>query len=214
MAGQVRYWFKVRFIAGFFVTVPIVLSGYVLWIFYREVDGLLAPVYEQTLGRHVPGLGFLTAVLLILGIGVIATNVVGRRILQWSEIMLLRRIPVFRRVYAAVKALVDAFSPRRRGGFREFVIVEHPREGTYAYGFRTQDVRVDGLKPEESLVTVFIPTNHLYLGDIVLASKSAVVSTGLTIEEGIRIILSGGMAAPRRIPGPPRTGPLGGPGPR
>src|SRR5438093_2271753 len=66
MTARVQSWFKVRFITGFFVTVPIVVTAWVLWIFYREVDGLLSPVYEQVLGRRVPALGFLTAVAIIL----------------------------------------------------------------------------------------------------------------------------------------------------
>jgi uncharacterized membrane protein len=201
MPGRVQSWFRIRFIAGFFVTVPVVLTAWVLWVFYREVDGFFSPVYEQLLGRRVPVLGFLTAVVLIFLIGVVATNVVGRKVLHWAERVLLR-VPIVRRVYPAVKELVDAFSPARRGGFRQFVIVEHPREGTFTYGFLTGDVRVEGAEPKQ-LVSVYLPTNHLYLGDIILVPPKAVVPTGLTIEEGIRIILSGGTAAPRRVAGAP-----------
>jgi uncharacterized membrane protein len=200
VSGPVQSWFKVRFITGFFVTVPIVLTAWVLWIFYSEVDGVLAPIYEHVLGRRVPALGFLTAIALIFVIGLLATNVVGRRVLQWGE-GLIRRVPLVRRVYPTVKDFVDAFSPSRRSGFREFVVVEHPREGCYSYAFLTGDLHVEGTKPE-SLVTVFVPTNHLYLGDIVLVPKDGVVSTGLSIEEGIRIILSAGTAAPARLPFP------------
>ena len=199
MEGRVKSWFKVRFIAGFFVTVPVVVTAYVLWIFYREVDNLLSPLHEQVLGRHIPALGFLMAITIIFVIGLIATNVVGRRVLQWGEVVLLR-LPLVRRVYPTVRDLVEAFSPARRGGFREFVIVEHPREGVYSYGFRTRDLRVEGAKPE-GLITVFVPTNHLYLGDIILVARDAVVPTGLSIEDGIRIVLSAGTAAPRRIRG-------------
>jgi uncharacterized membrane protein len=198
MPRRIQSWFKVRFITGFFVTVPVVVTAYVLWIFYHEVDGFLSPVYEQILGRPVPALGFFTAIVIIFLMGVLATNVVGRRVLFWAE-RLLRRVPIFGRVYPAVKDLIEAFSPHRRSGFREFVIVEHPREGIYTYGFRTGEVRVEGTKPDV-LVTVYIPTNHLYLGDIILVPQQGVLSTGLSIEEGIRIILSAGTAAPRRIP--------------
>jgi len=204
VSSPVRSWFKVRFITGFFVTGPIVITVWVLWLFYSEVDGVLAPVYEHVLGRRVPALGFLTAVVIIFVIGLLATNVVGRRVLQWGE-GLIGRVPLVRRVYPTVKDFVDAFSPSRRTGFREFVIVEHPREGAYTYGFRTGDLHVEGTKPE-TLVTVFVPTNHLYLGDIILVPRDAVVSTGLSVEEGIRVILSAGTAAPRRLPAP------GGPG--
>ena len=197
----VRGWFKVRFITGFFVTVPVVVTAYVLWIFYSNIDDFLSPVFEQILGRRYPALGFLSAIVIIFMVGVVATNVVGRRILFWGE-WVLRRVPIFGRVYHAVKDLIDAFSPQRRSGFREFVIVEHPREGIYTYGFRTGEVRVEAAKPEP-LVTVYVPTNHLYLGDIILVPRSGVLPTGLSIEEGIRIILSAGTAAPRRIPSRP-----------
>jgi uncharacterized membrane protein len=102
-------------------------------------------------------------------------------------------------VYPTVKDFVDAFSPNRRTGFREFVVVEHPREGAYAYGFLTGDLRIDGAKPD-ALVSVYVPTNHLYLGDVILVPRDAVVPTGLSIEDGIRIILSAGSAAPARLP--------------
>ena len=198
--ARVRSWFKVRFITGFFVTVPVVVTAWVLWLFYSEIDGFMSPIYEQTLGRRVPALGFFTAVAIIFMIGVVATNVVGRRVVQAWEALLLR-VPLVRRVYPAVKDFVQAFSPAHQSSFREFVIIEHPREGSYTYGFLTGDIQVDGTKPE-SLVTVYVPTNHLYLGDIVLVPRDALVPTGLSIEEGIRIILSAGTAAPRRLPGP------------
>jgi uncharacterized membrane protein len=196
--GRIQSWFKVRFFTGVFVTLPVVLTAWVFWLFYASVDDFMAPLYEHLLGRHIPGLGFLTAVLIILVIGVIATNVVGRRVLLWGE-RLIRYIPLVRRVYPTVKDFVDAFSPNRRSGFREFVIVEHPREGAYAYGFLTGDMRVVGAKPD-ALVSIYVPTNHLYLGDIVLVPRDAIVPTGLSVEDGIRVILSAGTAAPSRLP--------------
>ena len=88
-------------------------------------------------------------------------------------------MPVVRRVYPAVRDLIEAFSPARRSGFREFVIIEHPRDGSYTYGFLTREVRVDGIKPDP-MATVYVPTNHLYLGDIVLVPRAAVIPTGLS----------------------------------
>jgi uncharacterized membrane protein len=196
--GRIQSWFKVRFFTGVFVTLPVVLTAWVFWLFYASVDDFMAPLYEHLLGRNIPGLGFLTAVLIIFVIGVVATNVVGRRVLLWGE-RLIRYIPLVRRVYPTVKDFVDAFSPNRRSGFREFVIVEHPREGAYTYGFLTGDIRVVGAKPD-ALVSIYVPTNHLYLGDIVLVPRDAVVPTGLSVEDGIRVILSAGTAAPSLLP--------------
>ena len=151
MPGQIQSWFKVRFFTGVFVTLPVVLTAWVFWLFYSSVDDFMAPLYEHLLGRHLPGLGFLTAVLIIFCVGVFATNVVGRRILLWAERVILY-IPLVRRVYPTVKDFVDAFSPNRRSGFREFVIVEHPRDGAYSYGFLTGDVRIMGVEARRARV--------------------------------------------------------------
>ena len=103
-------WLRRRFLTGFFVTVPLFISGYALvWIF-RIVDGLTTPLYDRLIGRSVPGLGTLSTAVAIMLVGVIATNVIGRRLLQRAEEVLLR-VPVFRTIYAPVKQLGIAFSP-------------------------------------------------------------------------------------------------------
>lgn len=199
MSGRVKSWFKVRLIAGFFVTVPAVATAGILWWFWSRIDDLFAPVYERVFGRPLPGLGFLTAVAIILLMGTIARNVVGGRVLALGE-RILARVPVFGRVYPSVKMLIDAFSPERRNSFKEVVLVQHPRQGEYAFGFVTSEVIVGVGEGKQEMVTVFVPTNNLYLGDVVVVPRSDVVTTGLTVEEGIRIILSAGTATPSRLP--------------
>jgi len=103
MAGPLRNWFKVRFITGFFVTVPAIASAWLLYVFWDAIDAFFSPGYERVFGRRIPGLGFLTAVLFILFMGTIATNVVGRRILARIE-----------RVFAASSRASSACSPACR----------------------------------------------------------------------------------------------------
>jgi uncharacterized membrane protein len=195
----VRNWLKRRFIAGFFVLVPAVATFWLLWLFWVTVDDFFHPLYRAIFGRPVPGLGFLTAVLIILLTGVIATNVVGRRLLAWADALLLR-LPIYRRLYPPVKQFVEAFSPEKRSAFKEVVLAEHPREGQFVFGFVTSEVVVEGPDGKRDMVTVFVPTNNLYLGDILVLSRDGVVPTGLSIEEGVRIILSAGTATPSRLP--------------
>ena len=194
-----KAWLKSRFIAGFFVTVPAFATAWLLWLFWSRIDDIFAPMYERILGRPVPGLGFLTAIAVILMMGGIARNVAGRRVLVWGD-TLLHRVPVFRLLYPSVKMLIDSFSPERRNAFKAVVLVQHPREGAYAYGFVTSELIVETVDGKTEMVTVFIPTNNLYLGDIVVVPRADVIATGLTVEEGIRIILSAGTATPPRLP--------------
>src|SRR3989454_12029882 len=199
MSSRVKNWFKVRFIAGFFFTVPVFLTAWLLWIFWSRIDDVFFPMYEKVFGRAVPGLGFLTAIAIILLMGTIARNVVGRRVLAWGDKLLLR-VPIYRRLYPSVKMLIDSFSPERRSAFGAVVLVEHPRLGEYAFAFVTSHVVVETPHGKREMVTVFIPTNNLYLGDVVLVARDDVLPTGLPVEEGVRIILSAGNATPRQLP--------------
>src|SRR3990170_6483832 len=133
-------WLRRSFIAGLFVTVPLVISvAAFIWIF-RLIDGFVGPWYAQWLGREVPGLGILTTALLVLLVGALATNVIGKRVLQRAESYLLK-VPVFRTIYAPVKQLVVAFSPDNEYGFKRVVLVEEPNRG-WVMGFLTKEFTV------------------------------------------------------------------------
>ena len=191
-------WLRRSFIAGFFVTVPLFISIWALvWIF-GIVDGLTTPLYDQILGRRLPGLGIVTTAVAIVLVGAVATNVIGKRVLQRGESYLLR-VPVFRTIYAPVKQLVAAFSPDNEFGFKQVVMLQAPQG--YALGFLTKEFTVDRGQGPESMVAVYVPTNHLYLGDIVIAERGRALFPDISVEEGIRIFLPGGMAIPPRIEG-------------
>jgi len=193
-------WLRRRFIAGFFITVPLFITVFAfVWIF-RVVDGLTEPIYFRLLGRTVPGLGIVTTAVAVLLVGVFATNMIGRRLLQRGEGYLLR-VPVFKTIYAPVKQLVVAFSPDNEFGFKRVVMLED-KHG-YALGFLTKEFTVERGKGPEPLVAVYVPTNHLYLGDIVIIERDKATFPDISVEEGIRIFLTGGMALPPRVRGVP-----------
>lgn len=190
-------WLRRRFIAGFFVTVPLVISvAALVWIF-GIIDGLTAPLSTRMLGRDVAGLGILMTALLVLLVGVVTTNVIGRRVLARTEGWLMR-VPVFRTVYAPVKQLVVAFSPDNEYGFKRVVVVDDPNRGL-VMGFLTKEFVLDRGEGPEPFVAVYVPTNHLYLGDIALYRRDRAFFPDLSVEEGIRIFLTGGMSLPGRI---------------
>ena len=199
MSAPLRNWFKVRFITGFFVTVPAIASAWLLYVFWDFVDKFFSPGYERVFGRRIPGLGFLTAVLFILIMGSIATNVLGRRVLSRVERLFIR-VPIFRSIYPSIKQLIESFSPEKRQSFKAVVLAEHPREGEFVFGFVTSEVLVETPGRKREMVTVFVPTNNLYLGDVIMVPRQDVISPGLSVEEGIRIILSAGTATPPRLP--------------
>ena len=190
-------WLRRKFVAGFFVAVPIVASVVaIIWMF-RLVDGWTAPLSVRLLGQRVPGLGIVATGAVLLAIGALATNVFGRRMLQTGESYLLR-LPVFRTVYAPIKQLIVAFSPDNEYGFKQVVLVEDASRG-YMLGFLTKEFTVDRAQGPETLVAVYVPTNHLYLGDVFVLPRDRVSFPDMTVEQGIRVFLTGGMALPTRL---------------
>jgi uncharacterized membrane protein len=190
-------WLRRRFITGFFVTVPLVISvAAIVWIF-GIIDRLTAPLAARVLGREVPGLGLLVTLLVVLTVGTLATNVIGRRVVARGDEWLMR-VPGFRTIYAPVKQLVVAFSPDNEYGFKRVVLIEDPRRGM-VMGFLTKEFTVDRGSGPQPLVAVYVPTNHLYLGDVAIYPRSSVFFPDVTVEEGIRIFLTGGMSLPDSV---------------
>lgn len=190
-------WVRRSFVAGFFVTVPLFISvAAVIWIF-NVVDGLTTPLYDRLLGRRIPGLGIVSTAVVIVLVGALARNVIGRRVLSRGEGWLLR-VPVFRTIYAPVKQLLAAFSPENDSGFKRVVLIEDPRRG-YALGFQTREFTVDRGRGPEPMLAVYVPTNHLYLGDIVIVERDRATFPDISVEDGIKIFLTGGMALPPKV---------------
>ena len=185
-------WFRRSLIAGFFVTVPLVVSVTAfVWIF-RAVDGFMGPLFAPWWGQELPGLGLLITVLGLLVIGTLATNVFGKRVLEQVETYLLK-IPVFRTIYAPVKQLTTALSPDNKYGFKRVVLIEDPERG-YVLGFLTKEFILDRGRGRESLLAVYVPTNHLYLGDVRIYDANLAEYPDIDVQQGVRIFLTGGTA--------------------
>ena len=190
-------WLRRSFVAGFFVTVPLFISvAAFIWIF-NVVDGLTTPLYDRVMGRRIPGLGTASTGLAILLVGAVARNVFGRRILSRGEGWLLK-VPIFRTIYAPVKQLIAAFSPENESGFKRVVMIEDSRRG-YALGFQTREFIVDRGRGPEPLLAVYVPTNNLYLGDIVIVERERATFPDISVEDGIKIFLTAGMALPPKV---------------
>ena len=201
---------KKSFLTGILVLVPLVVSAALLLWFFEKVDGLFSPVLDGVVEalfpgtHHIPGTGVLAGLVIILLLGTLARNVVGKRVLDALE-WLIQWIPGYRTVYSTIKQLTNAFSTENTKSFKEVLLVEYPKEGSYALGFRTMTVE-EGGRP---LVVVYVPTNNLYLGEVLFIPERKAVRLEMSVEQAVRLLVSGGIAAPRqlkRIPsgeGPP-----------
>ncbi|MGA6993052.1 MAG: DUF502 domain-containing protein [Candidatus Deferrimicrobiaceae bacterium] len=191
---------KNTFLAGLFVIVPLAVSVALLVWFFHKADNLFSPLVEGVVRKispgigHIPGTGILAGLVIILVIGFFARNVVGERVLAGLD-RFINRIPWYRTIYSTVKQLTDAFSPENARSLKDVVLVNYPREGCQAIGFLTGTVEREG----KILAAVFVPTNHIYFGDVLFLPDEDVTRLNMPVEQAVRILVSGGIAAPERF---------------
>ncbi|MBI4949634.1 MAG: DUF502 domain-containing protein [Deltaproteobacteria bacterium] len=193
---------RAYFIAGLLVVVPLYITVYVLSLIVSFMDGvfLLMPSSfhpDNFLPVHVPGLGIIVTLVLVLLVGVIATNFFGKRLLGIGEKVLLK-IPVLRIVYNATKQFMETFFTKEHQGFRRVVLIEFPRAGLYSIGFVTS--RPSGEIKEkvgDEMISVFIPTTpNPTTGFFILVSEKDVITLSMRVEDAFKIIMTGGMVFP------------------
>jgi len=188
---------RTTFLRGIAVIVPLGLTYWFFQALLNALDGVFSPLLAQWLGRQIPGLGFLTMLVLILAVGLLTRNLVGRLFFAWFE-NFLRSIPFVRSVYSGIKDLVNAFNI---GGssktFRLVVMLEWPRRGVYCIGFVTNESRFAGSDPPLEFYHVYIPNPpNPTSGFLALIPKGEAVPLALSVEEGLKLVLSGGIVTP------------------
>jgi uncharacterized membrane protein len=189
---------QTTFISGLAVIIPLAVTYWFLNAFLNAVDGILSPVLVQWLGKEIPGLGFISMLLIIFLVGLLGRNFVGRILFSWFE-KFLRSIPVVRAVYGAIKDLVNALSVGSKGRtFQQVVMVQYPRIGLYCIGFATNE---STFRDHDGVITEFIsvyfphPPNPTS-GVLILVPKQESIPLDMTIEQGLKLVLSGGIVSP------------------
>jgi uncharacterized membrane protein len=191
--------------AGILVTAPLAITAYIAWLVVSFIDQmvsrLLPPLYNPNtyLPFTVPGLGVIIVIWALATVGWLAAGLLGRLFLRVSEAV-VGRMPVIRSVYGAVKQIFETLFAARSTAFRQVVLVEFPRKGIWRYAFvtgatpgKTQTVTPEGL------INVFIPnTPNVTAGFLALLPPSEIIEVDLTVEEALKLMVSGGIAIPSR----------------
>ena len=191
------------FLAGVLVTAPIGITFYISWLLIRWVDSqvtpLLPPAYnpETYLPFAIPGLGLVIVFIVLTFIGWSTAGLLGRLWMRISERM-LARMPVVRSVYGAVKQIIETILKQQSNAFRQVVLFEYPRRGSWALGFITGQTQgeVQNLTSDD-VVNVFLPTTpNPTSGYLLFIPKKDLVVLEMTVEEGIKMVVSGGIVTP------------------
>ena len=184
---------KAYFLTGLFVLVPLVVSVKVFLWFLTFVDDLLKPLLEDIFGDYFFGVGIVLCVGLTFVVGVIAQNYLGKKLVRVVD-AIFNRLPFIRTIHSVVRQLIEPFSSESGRSFRQVVLVEYPLERRFSLGFVANEHI--GTKDGENLVTVFIPSNHLHLGYLVIMPQKDVIPLGLSVEETLKMIVSCGIVVP------------------
>ncbi len=195
-------WVKMRgsFLRGLAIIIPMAITVWVLWFVFNFIDGIASPFYRK-IGLNVPGLGFITAVLLILLLGIFSRYLAGKVFFRILERVFLN-LPLARSVYSGARELINAFSIGSKGKtFRDVCMVEYPRKGVYSIGFKTNELvfeAADGSKQYLSNIYIPLPPNPT-TGILVLIPSEEVTSLSITVEQGLKLVLSAGIVTPTEM---------------
>lgn len=204
MLTKIRGVLKKYFITGLLVTLPLGLTYWILKVLLQSMERLIGNPIQRYLEIYIPGMGIILLVTLILLIGILARNLLGRKLGELGETM-LHKIPLVRPIYKFVKQLVNTIFMQNQATPSAVVLVEYPRLGIYSIGFVTSETRGEVQEiTEETLLNVFIPTTpNPTSGFYLLFPKEQVTYLNMTAEEGAKLIISAGMVTPQQGPGYP-----------
>ncbi len=191
---------RIAFGRGVVVIVPLAITYWVLKSLFLTIDDIISPIFDQVLHQHIPGLGFISMFVLIMVVGILSRNLIGVAVFKFFE-KIIFTIPLARTIYSAMRDLFSAFQPGKKGkSFRQVVLIEYPRPGLSTIGFVTNEFSIRNATPHSELVSVYIlnPPNPTS-GVLVLVPRSEIQVLNMTVEEGLKLALSGGIVTPKSM---------------
>lgn len=220
---QHRWWdLRASFLTGLVVAAPIGITLYLTVTFInfvdRMVERVIPPAYnpENYLPFSIPGLGVLIVVLTITLLGALTANLFGHAVLNYFGRM-INRLPVIRTVYGALKQIFETVLSQSQKSFQQVALVEYPRKGLWAICFVATGTRGEIMhRVGEDMVSVFLPTTpNPTSGFLLFVPKRDVVILDMTVEEGAKLVISGGLVEPdfdhkngKRVEGEPKKLPV------
>jgi uncharacterized membrane protein len=200
--SRIKRRIRTIFITGLLITLPIAITFFILKFLFLNLDAL-SPVFTDLLiqagapipeGFRIPFLGFAMTFLIILVVGILTTNIFGKQVVHLGE-TLVEKIPFVRRIYSGTKQVVTAFANADTDSFKKVVLIEFPRKGIHAIGFVTGESRGEVQEHTNgTYINVFVPTTpNPTSGFLVFAPPEEVQEIAMSIEDGVKYVISGGI---------------------
>ena len=189
---------KRYFLTGLLVIIPIWGTILILKALFVAVDGILGDLLVRLVPSHyVPGLGILALIVLVFATGLFATNFMGRQIVKWWE-QCLNRVPLVRGIYSTLKSVMDILSVSEHASYNRVVMIQFPKDGHYCIAFVTGVTKGEMQDlVQEPLIHVYVPTSpNPTSGYFLLVPEHEVISVDMSVEEAMKLIVSGGLCSP------------------
>ncbi len=185
------------FTTGVLTLLPLAITIYVFFLVFTFLDSIIGNLIIAIFDYRVPGAGFAAGILLIFIVGFIASNIIGKQLVALGD-NIFQRLPLARGIYSSARQIIDAFTVQGKDAFQKVVLLEYPRKGLYVLGFVTSISRGEIQEiTEKETICIFIPTTpNPTSGMLILAPKSEITELQMSIEEGMKVIVSGGLVSP------------------
>ena len=200
MLSTFRHIVRNKFIAGLVIVLPVGITVVLLQMMFTWLDGLFAPLAFRLTERQIPGLGIISTVLIVFGVGLLVTNIVGRAFVSVGE-EIVAKIPFIRHVYYGAKQFLETLTVEQRRAFTQVVLIEYPHKGSYTLGFVTAETTGEiQEKISEPLLNVFVATTpNPTTGFLLLVPRKEVSVLPISVEDGIKMVVSGGIIHPLNL---------------
>tara|TARA_B100000700_G_C14821030_1_gene749937 strand:- start:273 stop:866 length:594 start_codon:yes stop_codon:yes gene_type:complete len=196
--NSINQTFRAKLFAGMATLLPLYLTFIVIRFLFESLEQISDPLLKQ-LGIDIPGLGIILTILLIYILGLIVTNFLGKKIFNIGE-SIVKKVPIVNIIYTTLKQITDTFTKGTTDAFEGAVYIEYPRNGLWTMAFISGDSKSkEGIK----YYHLFVPTTpNPTSGFFLMIPQSDAIPTGMTVEEGLKTIISGGLLAPNENPLP------------
>lgn len=210
-------WVRSRFLAGVVIAAPITITFYLVASFIGWIDARVKPliprawnpetyipdtvsIFGLEFNLALPGLGVLVAVVMLTLLGAVGANLIGRSMIKAGD-RFLSNVPVVKNIYSLFKQLFETIASSQESSFRDMVLVEYPKKGTWCIGFVTAAIKGEvSAKLGDGMIGVFVPTTpNPTSGFYMFVPKAEVIDLDMSVEEGAKMIVSVGMVVPEQL---------------
>jgi uncharacterized membrane protein len=200
-------WIRTRLLVGFMVAFPLVVTIFFARFIFGLMDRWFRPISERLVGEQLVGVGAVVSLFVLLILGILATNVIGGRLLDYFE-KRITGLPLLSPIYQGARQITEAIQLHETAEFQRVVLLPFPNQNVRSLGFVTRDIRGPTAFGDQPAAMVFVPTTpNPTSGYLVVVKQSDLTVMDMTVEEGVKLVISGGLLTPTRLLAPEQATP-------